>query len=91
MPHYKDGTLAKDGDIVKGKPYNTYREVVGVIAAINPGEDTCNCLVLFPEMMDVDKVASYDLLRIVMGHDGVPKACVLRSDYGEVRAFEKIL
>jgi hypothetical protein len=90
MPHYKDGTLAKDGDVVKGKPYNTPREVIGVIAAINPGVDTCNCLVFFPEMVDVNQVASYESARLIIGHDGVPKAYVLKSDYGEVRAFEKI-
>jgi hypothetical protein len=76
---------------VKGKPYNTPHEVVGVIAAINPGEETCNCLVLFLEMTDASNVLPYNIFETIMGHDGVSKACVLRSDYGEVRAFEKVL
>lgn len=46
--HYRDGTLAKVGDIVRGKGYNVkdeqgnLKEIVGVMVRIKPGT-SCNC------------------------------------------------
>jgi hypothetical protein len=42
MPHYKDGTPAAIGDIVKGKQYDSGPEVRGVVVGISPSSDTCN-------------------------------------------------
>lgn len=49
MPHYKDGTPAQIGDIVKGTVYNEGRgqPVVGTMVSITPGTDSCNCSVAF--------------------------------------------
>lgn len=43
MPHYKDGTPAKVGDVVVG-PHEK-RTLVGVVHQIMSGSDTCNMLV----------------------------------------------
>lgn len=94
MPHYKDGTLAKDGDVVKGIPYNTLgKEVVGIIMNINPGEETCNCLVVFPKILgDTGEVLfSGQTVSAFRTREGKSLLFTLISDYGEVRAFEKIL
>lgn len=47
--HYKDGTEAKVGDVVKGTVYNYGRgkEIVGTMISITPGSDSCNCQVAF--------------------------------------------
>ena len=43
--HYKDGTEAHIGDVVRGKTYNLPDEVIGVLVDITPGTETCNCKV----------------------------------------------
>ena len=49
--HYKDGTEAKVGDLVKGTVYNTKTAdgspaiIVGVMLGITPGSSACNCRV----------------------------------------------
>jgi hypothetical protein len=40
--HYKDGTPANLGDVVRGKGYNVKYEIQGVVVNLNPGEETCN-------------------------------------------------
>ncbi len=92
MPHYKDGTLAKEGDVVKGIPYNQNgKEVVGVIVAINPGIDVCNCQVVFPKVVQMEETWMGDIVKLFVRPDGLRAGVALRSDYGEVQAFEKIL
>lgn len=54
MPHYKDGTRAIVGDIVKGKPYNTDREVIGTVVQITEGAESCNCVVAFLQIEPTD-------------------------------------
>lgn len=60
MPHYADGTEAKVGDLVKGKPYNTPHEIVGEIVQITPSTDSCNCIVAFiktiPAIVDLHTI-----------------------------------
>jgi hypothetical protein len=34
MPHYKDGTPAQIGDVIKGKGYNVPHEIIGVLTEI---------------------------------------------------------
>ncbi len=51
MPHYKDGVMAKVGDIVRGATYNRGGKVEdGIIAEITSTADTCNCRVAFLTM-----------------------------------------
>lgn len=45
MPHYKDGTEAKVGDVVKGKGYNVPHEIIGKLVHITPGDTACNVVV----------------------------------------------
>lgn len=48
MPHYRDGTEVKLGDIAKGKGYNVkndageLKEIVGAVVGITPDSKSCN-------------------------------------------------
>lgn len=77
MPHYKDGTEAQLNDVIKGKPYNTPHEVVGVVVGITPSTESCNLRVMFTTR-GTDSP----------GGNAFPKQVI---DYGETQAFEKIL
>jgi len=91
MPHYKDGTPAQIGDLVKGKPYNTPREIVGQMISITPGSESCNCLIAFVEVLSggfpVGPLSAY----VAQGSDGRKVLVIPRTDYGETKAFEKVL
>ena len=54
--HYKDGTPAAIGDQVYGKAYNTDHPIAGVIVAIKPGSDACNCEVAFNEVVELENI-----------------------------------
>lgn len=49
MPHYKDGTEAKYGDIAKGKDWNG-EELKGFVVGISPGSDFCNLTLAAPSL-----------------------------------------
>lgn len=103
--HYKDGTEAKVGDLVKGTAYNTKnpdgtpRVIVGEMLSISPGSDTCNCTVMFAERSD----ASLEAVEKAQGNYRVPVVrstsangeikrhvvCVA-TDYSECKAFELV-
>lgn len=54
MPHYKDGTEAKVGDLVKGVTYNRGGKViVGELIQIAPATESCNCIVVMAERSKV--------------------------------------
>lgn len=89
--HYKDGTPAAIGDKVKGKPYNTIGEVVGEMVSITPGSDSCNCIVAFVEVFDLDKIPFNMPGMLIQGADMVKRFAVLRQDYGQCSDFLKIL
>lgn len=93
MPHYADGTPAQIGDKVKGKPYNTAHEVVGEIVSITIGSEVCNCEVVFVELSDPPSVLqSGDISFFAIRRlDGKFLAAKVKTDYGETRAFTKIL
>jgi hypothetical protein len=96
MPHYKNGSSAKEGDVVKGIPYNTKgKEVSGIITNINLGSDICNCMILFLKEMNIgfpeDQLMSGVYYKHFKDRDGVSHFYDICSDYGEVKAFEKIL
>lgn len=54
MPHYADGTEAKVGDTVHGRLYNTPGVRVGKIISITPGQDVCNAMVAFFELVSIE-------------------------------------
>lgn len=81
MPHYIDGTEAKVGDIVRGKPYNTPHEVQGVVVGITPGTDTCNMRVAFAGDLADSYYGSLDVVPPVVG---------VKIDYAECRAFQLV-
>ena len=97
MPHYKDGTEAKVGDVIRGKPYNTPREIVGVVLSVTPNTESCNCVVAFVETQDctneevqaVQKHVGYSAFQFQHVGDGFKKI-VGKADHGETKAFEKI-
>jgi hypothetical protein len=96
MPHYKDGSTAKVGDLVKGKPYSMQHEVVGEIVSIAPRRKTRNCQVAFVHRLQPDAPTFYG------GPSTYSKVVALRIatgeliflglgvDYGQAEAFEKI-
>jgi hypothetical protein len=75
--HYRDGTPAQLYDVVKGKPYNTPNEVVGVVGALNSEstDGSCGIYVLFA---DVERPW------------GKAPCTVLRGDYGTVGEFDLV-
>lgn len=92
MPHYKDGTPAKYGDIVKGRGYNVKHEIVGKVVGLTLGTNTCNIQVahvdaesrmvlpVWPDQEIANKFKHADMTPEV-------KASI---EYGQCDAFEKI-
>ena len=94
MPHYKDGTLAKVGDLVKGKSYNEGASgIVGTVIQIRQDTDTCNCVVAYTDVLDLDKLDTvWTNFSTGQMWNGSHKRMFLipKVDYGELRAFEKV-
>lgn len=92
MPHYKDGTEAKLGDVVKGRGYNVRHEITGVLVGLTPGTTTCNVKILTVTRSEYTKVA-----QVVHFKDGkaepienYPLEISPTLEYGQADAFEKI-
>lgn len=92
MPHYKDGTEAKLGDVVKGKGYNIKHEITGVLVGLKPGEKVCNVTIA-----TVTHNAHLNVTLPVVVKDGKVTALENGSlnvpttfEYGQADAFEKI-
>jgi hypothetical protein len=77
MPHYRDGSPAKVGDVVVGETYNRKGKHLGIVKEVKPG-DTCNCTVGLLATVHED-----DGARVVLPAAG--------DDYGETKAFDKVL
>lgn len=106
MPHYKDGTEARVGDFVFGKPYNTDHVVAGTIISITPGVESCNCQVQFteaqpapdgppsPRMAIRDPIAGEVYSRYVLseqhGTSGAAFNLYTCVDYGAVADFTPV-
>lgn len=45
--HYKDGTEARLGDVVKGAGYNVPGVIVGTVVHLTPAADACNIQVAY--------------------------------------------
>ena len=91
--HYKDGTPAKLGDIIKGHGYNvknedgTPKELTGIVIGLSGG-DTCN-LRLGYDFADTAGYTPQDTASILDGrYNLVQVRC--QMEYGETKAFEKI-
>lgn len=102
MPKYKDGTPAEIGDLVKGKPFNTSREVVGEIVVITSMLEGCNIVVAFAEVVhDVPEFLAKKYcevsLKMTAPKAVIPcaemwhgKAIVPCADYGSAKDFELV-
>lgn len=78
MPHYKDGTVAKVGDQVFGKLYNTPGVRAGTIISITPGVESCNAMVGFLMTVPLVTTGGEDQTSTpprmsVAASDGLPK------------------
>ena len=92
MPHYRDGTAAEVGDLVKGKPYNTRREIVGEVFSIREGTESCNCEVAFVERVHPeDPSFRGEVLKHTRNAAGDNVFLTVKTEYGETKAFEKLL
>jgi len=87
MPHYKNGTPAGVGDIVKGKGYNVPHEIIGKVLEIVEGSDACNLHIacVSKESM-VLKAVPLDPSSPLVSYSEV-RATI---EYGQADAFEKI-
>lgn len=78
MPHYKDGTVAQVGDVVRGKGYNIPHEVIGKVLSVSAAE-TCNLSI----------ACVGQATRVYRDSGGYPLVQA-EVEYGETAAFEKI-
>lgn len=105
MPHYVDGTEAKVGDFVTGKPYNTDHVVAGTVVSISPETDSCNMEVAYLEVVPAPAVGSEVLYKTRRmnkqkdletrgnqnhGSAGDQVTTVYCRDYAAVKEFTKI-
>ncbi len=91
MSHYKDGTEAKVGDLVRGKGYNVPHEIIGRVVNVRPGE-SCTLSIAFvgdktPIQFTVEpgNKGTHDINRPFA-------AChvVAEIEYGDTKGFEKV-
>ena len=92
MPHYEDGTQAKNGDLVIGKTYNLHgRAIVGTVLEVIPGSDSCNLRVAFADVLTRPDATVGDS-GIVYGSSTTldhPRIVIKPAyDYGETKAFK---
>lgn len=105
MPHYKDGTPAQVGDVVKGKGYNLRDKdkqlatIVGRVLQITPDASTCNIQVAvlmtddLPPCFDQPfyrHYAALGLLHHATGPNGKKTFTRVELEYGQCDHFEKI-
>jgi hypothetical protein len=77
MPHYRDGTPANVGDIVRGRGYNIKHEIIGKVIAISEAS-SCNL-----------QVACVARASTTWKHEyGIRVDTIF--EYGECAAFEKV-
>ena len=102
MPHYRDGTLAQIGDVVRGKGYNVrgpdgeLKEIVGVIVDMMAAT-ACNCKVahicVYDDVPLLSTPQFYGEARgvlLVSTHDGKSRPVKVEVEYGQCDHFEKI-
>lgn len=81
--HYKDGTPAKIGDVVKGPhpngPDDSGRTIIGTVIAAYPGADSCNI-----NVQSAMTVLQLEGLRTIMPGEAYALTCTAGK-------FEKVL
>jgi hypothetical protein len=97
--HYKDGTPAKVGDLVRGIGYNIKHEIQGIVVGC-VASDTCNI-----QVAHVQNDGPYDGTLVFSGptpdpagpnENGIPRTVPtltylrVAREYGEAKNFEKI-
>ncbi len=87
MPHYKDGTTARLGDIVRGKGYNIPHEIIGPVVRIEAGSDQCNITVAVAHAAPIAQAGGAGVL-----YRNGADLFLIRADveYGQTDAFERI-
>lgn len=90
MPHYKDGTEARIGDVIKGRGYNVPHDVIGVLVDIRAGA-TCNlsvsCVANSSQLVaTLHKDTDTGVLRTVMSTMRAEPI----TEYGQADAFELV-
>lgn len=96
--HYKDGTEAKVGDVVKGVPYNQGgKVVVGTITQLTAGTNACNLQLLFVDKEVTPLFGHVAAFRAPTGvvdsktYESVPFADYkIGHDYGACHDFELV-
>ena len=94
MPHYKDGTPAKVGDIVVGKGYNQKDDsgelatIAAIVVGISPGSDSCNVSLLIPN----GALGHFTTPRVDgAAYDGITGHVISGVfEYGQADHFEKV-
>jgi hypothetical protein len=102
MPHYKDGTPAMAGDLIRGRGYNQTKEkgCIGIATDVRPGT-ICNLTVAYLKMVPADKVevASHSVRLLDVVTERGPQGEVLKTramalvaetDDGQTDDFELI-
>ncbi len=98
MPHYKDGSPAAVGDLVKGIGYNVKDKdgklatIVGTVVGIVPNADACNVRIAHV-LVEQGPFSSLTVENGLMyKHDSADAGlrCRVNIEYGETKAFEKI-
>ena len=95
MPHYKDGTEAKLGDLVKGRGYNVDREIVGKVIQIAKAE-SCNLAIAHighgSQVLFSDAKLPQPHAENAEGHTQIGYHVIVTPvvEYGQADAFEKI-
>lgn len=87
MPHYKDGTEANVGDLVKGRGYNVPHEIIGRVVNVRPGE-SCTLSVAY---VGIKTKIFFEMCKDKdVGRPFEPCTVVADIEYGDTKGFEKI-
>ena len=106
VPHYRDGSPAAVGHVVRGKGYNlknadgTLREFIGTVVGVTPGSESCNIQVAhiatiqFEGRMTYPHHRLYHLAGVVgsgpNGNSDPAVGAYIDVEYGQCDHFEKI-
>ncbi len=82
--HYKNGRLAKAGDLVRGRGFNVPREVEAIVLGVTPERGTCNLRVAYlgKDLVDLGNLIG----RRNVETEALVEACV-RQEYGDAANF----
>lgn len=86
MPHYKDGTEAKIGDLVKGKGYNVPHEIIGRVVNIRKG-DSCTLSIAYVGA----KTPIYFNMNSEKDLPFADFTVIADVEYGDTKCFDKIM